>query len=58
MYKEKGGEWKTAKSKVTGTSYTVPKSKLKSGKTYSFTVKAVGAATGGYTSGKSLTYKA
>ena len=58
MYKEKGGEWKTAKSKVTGTSYTVPKSKLVSGKTYYFTVKAVGAATGGYTSGKSLTYKA
>ncbi len=58
MMKVSGGSWTTVKSGVTGTSYTVPKSKLTSGKTYSFTVKAVGAATSGYSSGKSLTYKA
>ena len=58
MMKVKGGSWTTVKSGVTGTSYTVPKSKLSSGKTYSFTVKAKGAATSGYTSGKSLAYKA
>ena len=58
MMKVSGGSWTTVKSGVTGTSYTVPKSKLTSGKTYSFTVKAKGAATSGYSSGKSLTYKA
>ncbi len=58
MYKVSGGSWKTAKSGVTGTSYTVPKSLLTSGKTYYFTAKAVGAATSGYSSGKSLAYKA
>ena len=58
MMKPSGGSWTTVKSGVTGTSYTVPKSKLTSGKTYSFTVKAKGAATSGYSSGKSLTYKA
>ena len=58
MYKAKGGSWSTVKSGLTGTSYTVPKSKLTSGKTYYFTVKAVGAATSGYSSGKSVTFKA
>ena len=58
MMKVKGGSWTTVKTGVTGTSYTVPKSKLTSGKTYYFTVKAKGAATSGYSSGKSLTYKA
>ena len=57
MYKVSGGSWKTAKSGVTGTSYTVPKSLLTSGKKYYFTVKAKGAATSGYSSGKSLTWK-
>ena len=58
MMKVSGGSWTTVKTGVTGTSYTVPKSKLTSGKTYYFTVKAKGAATSGYSSGKSLTYKA
>ena len=57
MYKVSGGSWQTAKTGITGTSYTVPKSLLKSGKTYYFTVKAKGASTSGYTSGKSIKVK-
>lgn len=43
---------------VTKNEYTVPKSKLTSGKTYYFTAKAVGAATSGYSGGLKLTYRA
>ncbi len=55
MMKVSGGSWTTVKTGVTKNEYTVPKSKLTSGKTYYFTAKAVGAATSGYSSG--LAYK-
>lgn len=56
MYKPDGGSWDTVKEGITDTYYTIPKSKLKSGTTYWYTVKAKGAATSGYTSGKGYTY--
>ncbi len=53
-----GGSWSTLTTVGDVKTYVVPKAKLTSGTKYWITVKAKGAATSGYSSGKSLTYKA